>query len=163
MLAELSQRAPIIKCDHYLTIKGGLTNRVYAGRYDDVNPFFTESEAKCLNLYAAVAEAHREGEFASKILDALHMPFPDEDTVQALTKTQLLDVGSTQDILWLAFDWDLILGITHTGLIIVATSPFQSGMFEDPSMSNEWYVLPDIAEEDEEIPEPMLKKKKFFL
>ncbi|KAG1739626.1 hypothetical protein EDD22DRAFT_851929 [Suillus occidentalis] len=163
MLAESSQRAPVVKCDHYLTIQGGLTKRVYAGRYDNVNPFFTESEAKCLNSYVAVAEAHGESQFASKILDALLMPFPDEDTVNALTETRLLDVGSTRDILRLAFDRDLILGIARTGLVIVATSPFQSEMFEDPSMPNEWRVLSDIAEEDEEMPKPKSKKKKFFL
>lgn len=163
MLAESSQRTPVIKCDHYLTIKGGLTQREYAGRYDDVNPFFTESEAKRLNSYAAVAEAHGEGQFASKILDALLMPFPDEDTVNALIESRLLDVGSTRDILRFAFDRDLVLGIARTGLVIVATSPFRSDMFDDPTMSDEWYVLSDIAEEDEEIPEPKPKKKKFFL
>ncbi|KAG1854017.1 hypothetical protein F4604DRAFT_1932988 [Suillus subluteus] len=63
---------------------GGYTNKIYSGCYNGVNPFFLESEAKCLNSYAAVAEAHGEPEFASKILDALLMPFPNKDTIYAL-------------------------------------------------------------------------------
>jgi hypothetical protein len=151
MLAEASTRAPIIKCDNILHIQGGLTKKTYAGRYDDVNPFFSESEAKRLNTYAAIAEAHGEPQLASKILDTLLMPFPDEDTISALTESRLLDVGSVRDILRLAFDRDLVLGIARTGLVIVATSPFRSEKFD------ERHVLSDIEEEEE--PKP----KKFFL
>jgi hypothetical protein len=161
MLAEASTRAKTIKCDHLLLIKGGLSNKDYAGQYDDVNPFFSETEAKRLNSYAAIAEAHGEPELASKILDALLMPFPDEDTVSALTESRLLDVGTSRDILRLAHDRDLVLGIARTGLVIVATSPFRTEMFDDPIHSKEWYVLSDIDEEGEE-PQPP-KSKKFFL
>jgi len=61
----------------------------------------------------------------------------------------------------MAFDRDLILGIAQTGLITVATSPFQSEMFDDPFLSKEWYILSDISEEDETDHKP--KSKKFFL
>ncbi|KAG2747822.1 hypothetical protein P692DRAFT_20875155 [Suillus brevipes Sb2] len=124
MLTEASTRAPIIKCDNMLHIQGGLTQKTYAGQYNDVNPFFSESEAKHLNSYAAIAEAHGEPSLASKIIDSLLMPFPDEDTVSALTESRLLDIGSARDILRLVNDRDLVLGITRTGLVVVATSPF---------------------------------------
>ncbi|KAG1830488.1 hypothetical protein DFJ58DRAFT_736960 [Suillus subalutaceus] len=138
-----------------------LAEATYSGRYDDVNPFFLESEARCLNSYATVAEAHGESEFASVIIDALLMPFPDEDTISVLTESRLLDVGSVHDILCLAFDRDLVLGIAQTRLVTVATSPFRSKMFEDPFLSDKWYVLSDIVEEEEQ--EPKSKSKKFFL
>ncbi|KAG2130521.1 hypothetical protein BD769DRAFT_1666825 [Suillus cothurnatus] len=51
--------------------------------------------------------------------------------------------------------------IAQTGLITVATSPFQSEMFDDPFLSKEWYILSDISEEDETDHKP--KSKKFFL
>jgi len=95
MLAKASTQVKTIKCDHLLLIKGGLSNKDYAGQYDDVNPFFSETEAKHLNSYAAVAKAHGEPELASKILDALLMPFPDEDTISTLTESQLLNVGTS--------------------------------------------------------------------
>ncbi|KAG2740852.1 hypothetical protein P692DRAFT_20880636 [Suillus brevipes Sb2] len=104
MLTEASTRAPIIKCDNMLHIQGGLTRKMYAGQYNDVNPFFSESESKRLNTYAAIAEAHSEPQLASKIINALLMPFPDEDTVSALTESRLLDVGSARDILHLVND-----------------------------------------------------------
>jgi len=66
-----------------------------------------------------------------------------------------------RDILRMAFDRDLVLGIARTGLVTVATSPFRSKMFDDPFLSKEWYVLSDIDEEGEE-PQPP-KSKKFFL
>jgi hypothetical protein len=159
MLAEASTRAPIIKCDDTLHIQGGLTHKTYAGQYNDVNPFFSESESKRLNTYAAIAEAHSEPRLASKILDALLMPFPDEDTVSALTESRLLEVGSTRDILRFVNDRDLVLGIARTGLVVIATSPFRSEMFEGPFYSKNWLSLPDIEEEDEDGPRP----KKFFL
>jgi len=84
MLAKASTRAETIKCDNMLHIKGGLSNKTYTGCYNDVNPFFSESEAKRLNSYAAIAKAHGEPELASKILDALLMPFPDEVTISVL-------------------------------------------------------------------------------
>jgi hypothetical protein len=89
-----------------------------------VNPFFSESEAKHLNSYAAIAEAHGEPSLASKIIDSLLMPFPDEDTISALTESRLLDIGSARDILRPVNDRDLVLGITRTGLVVIATSPF---------------------------------------
>ncbi|KAG1771694.1 hypothetical protein EV702DRAFT_1201871 [Suillus placidus] len=104
MLTEASTHTEIIKCDNMLHIKGGLTNTIYSGRYNDVNPFFSESKARCLNSYAAIAETHGEPELASKILDSLLMPFPDEDTISALTKSCLLDVGTVRDILHFVFD-----------------------------------------------------------
>jgi hypothetical protein len=159
MLAEASTRAPTIKCDNDLHIQGSLTHSTYAGRYRTVNPFFTESEAKRLNSYAAIAEAHNEPQLASKILDTLLMPFPDEDSVNALTESRLLDVGSARDILRLVNDRDLVLGIARTGLVVIATSPFRSEMFDDPILSKEWFTLSDL--EDEVTQEP--KPKKFFL
>lgn len=161
MLAEASRHAHTIKCDHFLHIQGGISPSTYLGRYEDANPFFSESECKRLNSYAAIAENHGEPIFGSKILDALLMPFPDEDTIRALTESRLLDVGTIKDILHLAFDRDLVLGIARTGLTTIATSPFRSEMFEDPFYSKEWFVLSDIAEEPEE--EPKSKAKKFFL
>ncbi|KAG1753436.1 hypothetical protein EDB19DRAFT_2021567 [Suillus lakei] len=141
MLAEASMCTGTIKCDNSLHIKGGLTHSTYAGCYKDVNPFFF-----------TIAEAHGEPELASKILDTLLMPFPDEDTISALTESHLLNVRTVCDILWFAFNQDLVLRIAHTGLVIVAISPFWSDVFEG-------YVLPDIAEEEEEPSKP----KKFFL
>ncbi|KIK32484.1 hypothetical protein CY34DRAFT_19020 [Suillus luteus UH-Slu-Lm8-n1] len=129
---------------HLINLLNTILSTLYAERYDNVNPSFTKSEAKYLNSYATVAEAHGEGEFVSKILNALQMPFLDEDTVHALMETQLLNVG------------------THTGLVIVATFSFQSNMFEDPLMSDEWYVLPNIIIKDEEIPESKPKKESSF-
>lgn len=161
MLAEASRHAHTIKCDHFLHIQGGISPSTYLGRYEDANPFFSESECKRLNSYAAIAENHGEPIFGSKILDALLMPFPDEDTIRALTESRLLDVGTIKDILRLALDRDLVLGIARTGLTTIATSPFRSEMFEDPFYSKEWFVLSDIAEEPEE--EPKSKAKKFFL
>ncbi|KAG2139787.1 hypothetical protein DEU56DRAFT_912053 [Suillus clintonianus] len=104
MLAEASMRAGTIKCDNSLHIKGGLMHSTYAGRYEDVNLFFSVSETKRLNSYSAIAEAHGEPELASKILDTLLMLFPDEDTISALTESRLLDVGTVHDILRFAFD-----------------------------------------------------------
>ncbi|KAG1832595.1 hypothetical protein F4604DRAFT_1945958 [Suillus subluteus] len=95
MLAEATNRTKIIKCDELLHIQGGYTNKIYSGHYDDVNPFFSESEAKRLNSYTAIAEAHREPELASKFLDALLMPCPNEDTIYALMDSRLLNVGNT--------------------------------------------------------------------
>jgi hypothetical protein len=132
MLAEASTHTPIVKCDNTLHIQGGLTKKTYAGHYDDVNSFFSESKAKCLYTYAAITEAHREPQLASKILNTLLMPFPDKDTVSALTESHLLNVGSVRDMLHLAFDQDLVLGIAHTGLVIVGTSPFRSDKFYKP-------------------------------
>jgi hypothetical protein len=86
MLAEASSCVETIKCGQTLHIQEGLTNKVYTRHYNDVNPFFLESEAKWMNSYAAIAKAYGEGELASKILDALLMPFPDEDTVSVLNE-----------------------------------------------------------------------------
>ncbi|KAG1779793.1 hypothetical protein EV702DRAFT_1195150 [Suillus placidus] len=162
MLTEASTRAKTTKCDHMLHIKGGLTHKFYSRHYDDVNPFFSENKAKCINSYAAIAEAHGEPELASKILDTLRMPFPDEDTISALTESRLLDVGTVRDILRFAFDRDLVLLIARTGLVVVATSPFRSDMFDNPAISHKWNVLTDIYETEEE-DQPKLKPKKFFL
>ncbi|KAG0701120.1 hypothetical protein DFH29DRAFT_876122 [Suillus ampliporus] len=156
-----SNRAKTINCDNMLHIKGGLAHKNYLGHYDNVNPFLSESEAKRLNSYAAIAEAHREPELASKILDTLLMPFPNEDIIGGLTESGLLNVRTVHDILHFAFDRDLVLWITQTGLVIVATSPFWSNMFDDVFMLNNWYVLPDIDEKEEEEEQP--KPKKFFL
>ncbi|KAG1862916.1 hypothetical protein C8R48DRAFT_773649 [Suillus tomentosus] len=87
------------------------------------------------------------------------MPFPDEDTISALTESHLLDVGTVKDILCLASDRDLVLGITRSGLTIIATSPFRSQMFEDPFYSKKWFVLSDIAEEPEDEPKSKAKKE----
>lgn len=67
MPTEASSHVGTIECDQTLHIQRGLTNKVYTGHYDNVNPFFSESEAKQMNSYAAIAKAHREGELASKI------------------------------------------------------------------------------------------------
>ncbi|KAG1855177.1 hypothetical protein DFJ58DRAFT_745538 [Suillus subalutaceus] len=142
MLAEATTHAKTIKCDNLLHIQGGLTE-------------------KRLNAYAAAAEAHGEPELASKILDALLMPFPNKDIVSTLTESQFLNIGTSQDILRLTHERDLVLGITCTGLAIVATSPFRSKKFDDLGFSNEWYILSDINEEDEE--DQHSKSKKFFL
>ncbi|KAG1856756.1 hypothetical protein F4604DRAFT_1931750 [Suillus subluteus] len=73
-------------------------------RKPPTTPKLSKSEAKHLNSYTAVAKAHREPELASKILDALLMPFPDEDTIYALMDSRLLNVGNTQDILHFAHE-----------------------------------------------------------
>jgi hypothetical protein len=99
MLAKASSQAPIIKCDNSLHIEGGLTPKVYKGQYEDVNPSFSQSKSKRLNSYAAILEHYGEPILASKVLEALLMPFPDEDTVSALTESRLLDVGTVRDIL----------------------------------------------------------------
>ncbi|KAG1850234.1 hypothetical protein DFJ58DRAFT_729330 [Suillus subalutaceus] len=136
MLVEATNRAKIIQCDESLHIQGSYTNKIYSGCYDDINPFFSESKAKHLNSYAAIAKAHGEPELASKILDALLMPFPDKDTIYALTDSRLLD-----------------------DLLLLLPSPFRSEMFDD-LVSKEWYVLSDIDKEEDEGP---TKLKKFFL
>jgi hypothetical protein len=161
MLAEASTLASTIKCDQMLHIQGGLTPKTYQGQYEDVNPFFSQSENKRLNSYAAIAEHHGEPILASKIIEALLMPYPDEDTISALVESRLLDIGSVRDILRLALDRDLVLEIARTGLTVIATSPFRSEMFEDPFYSKEWYSVSDIAEDPDE--EPKSKGKKFFL
>ncbi|KAG1769716.1 hypothetical protein EV702DRAFT_1049596 [Suillus placidus] len=161
MLAEASTQASTIKCDHMLHIQGGLTPKTYKGQYEDVNPFFSESENKCLNSYAAIVENHKEPILASKILEALLMPCPDEDTISALTESHLLDIGSVKDILHLALDRDLVLGITRTGLTVILMSPFRAEKFEDPFYSKEWFVLSDNSENSAKVPKS--KGKKFFL
>jgi hypothetical protein len=159
MLAEASTRAGTVKCDNLLHIQGGLTRKTYTGQYRTANLFFAESEANRLNTYAAICEAHREPQLGSKIIDALLMLFPDEDSVHALTESDLLNIGSTRDILCLVNDQDLMLSIMRTGLVVVATSPFRSKMFKGPFYSKNWLSLPDIKEEDEDGP----RLKKFFL
>lgn len=81
MFAEASSCMGTIKHDQTLHIQGGLSNKVYTGGYNDINLSFSESEAKQMNSYAAIAEAHGEGELATKILNTFLMPFSDEDTV----------------------------------------------------------------------------------
>ncbi|KAG1774933.1 hypothetical protein EV702DRAFT_1199773 [Suillus placidus] len=115
ILAKVSTQASTIKCGHMLHIQGGLIAKTYKGRYEDVNLFFSKSESKHLNSYAAIIENHGEPILASKILEALLMPCPDEDTVSALTESRLLDIGSVKDILCLALDRDLVLGIVCMG------------------------------------------------
>ncbi|KAG1723342.1 hypothetical protein EDB19DRAFT_1916168 [Suillus lakei] len=123
MLAEASNCAETIRYDSELHIKGGLTNQIYSGRYNDINLFFSESEAKCLNSYAAIAKAHREPELASKILDTLLMPFPDKDTINTLTESRLLNIGTVCEILHFAFDRDLVLriAVTHQTCLVART------------------------------------------
>jgi hypothetical protein len=99
MLVKASTCASTIKCDNILHIQGSLTHKTYAGQYNDINLFFSESESKYLNTYAAIAKAHAEPQLVSKILDALLMPFPDEDIISALTESCFLDVGRKYIIL----------------------------------------------------------------
>ncbi|KAG2740921.1 hypothetical protein P692DRAFT_20880955, partial [Suillus brevipes Sb2] len=139
MLTEASTLASTIKCNQTLHNQGGLTPKTYQGQYEDVNLFFSQSENKWLNSYAAIAEHHGEPILASKILEALLMPYPDEDTIGALVESRLLDIGSVHNILRLALDRDLVLEIARTGLTVIAISPFRSEMFEDPFYSKEWY------------------------
>ncbi|KAG1776138.1 hypothetical protein EV702DRAFT_1046308 [Suillus placidus] len=117
---------------HNFLNQGGLTPKTYKGQYEDVNLFFSESENKHLNLYAAIIEHHGEPILTSKILEALLMPCPDEDTISTLTKSCLLDIRSVKDILHLGLDRDLVLGIAHTGLNVISMSPFHAKKFEDP-------------------------------
>jgi hypothetical protein len=161
MLAKASSQASIINCDHLLHIEGSLTPAVYKGQYQDVNPFFSCSESKHLNSYAAIAEHHGEPQLASKIIEALLMPYPDEDTVSALVESRLLDVGAVRDILRMALDRDIVLRIVRTGLHVIPTSPFYAESFENPFYSKKWYSVSDIFEDPVE--EPKTKGKKFFL
>ncbi|KAG1777543.1 hypothetical protein EV702DRAFT_1045286 [Suillus placidus] len=161
MLAKASTQASTIKCDHMLHIQGGLTLRTYKGQYEDINQFFSKSENKCLNSYAAIVEHHGEPILASKILEALLMPCPDEDTISALTESCLLNIGSVKDILSLVLDWDLMLGIARTGLHVISMSPFRAKKFEDPFYSKEWYILSDNSENTAKVLKS--KGKKFFL
>jgi hypothetical protein len=92
-------------------------------------------------LYSAIAEHHGEPILTSKILEALLMPYPDKNTISALTESHLLNVGSVHDILRLALDCDLVLEIACTGLTVIATSPFHSEMFEVPFYSKKWYFI----------------------
>jgi hypothetical protein len=50
-------------------------------------------------------------------------------------------------------------GIAHTRLVIIATLPFHSEMFEGLFYSNNWLSLLDIEEKDKDRPKP----KKFCL
>ncbi|KAG2338263.1 hypothetical protein BDR05DRAFT_1004402 [Suillus weaverae] len=161
MLAEASTQASTIKCDHMLHIQGGLTPKTYKGQYEDMNPFFSKSKNKCLNLYTAIVENHGEPILASKILEALLMPCPDEDTISALTEFRLLNIGSIKDILRLVLDRDLVLGITCTGLTVISMSPFHAEKFEDPFYSKEWFILSDNSENSAKVLKS--KGKKFFL
>ncbi|KAG1759916.1 hypothetical protein EDD22DRAFT_848872 [Suillus occidentalis] len=161
MLAEASSQANIIKCDEILHIEGSLTPALYKGQYKNVNPFFSHSEGKRLNSYAAIAELHGEPQLVSKIIEALLMPYPDEDTVHTLVESRLLDVGAVRDILQMALDRDLMLCITRTGLHVILTSPFRTENFESPFYSKGWYSLSDISEDPYD--EPKTKGKKFFL
>ncbi|KAG1773722.1 hypothetical protein EV702DRAFT_1200855 [Suillus placidus] len=136
-------------------------SETYKGQYEDVNPFFSESENKHLNSYAAIVENHGEPILASKILEALLMPCPDEDTISALTESRLLDIGSVKDILRLTLDRDLVLRIARTGLTVISTSPFCAEKFEDPFYSKEWFILSDNSENPAKVPKS--KGKKFYL
>lgn len=63
------------------------------------------------------------------------MSFPDKDTVNALVKSWLLDIGSVHNILCMYLDQDLVLGIAYIGLYIIPTSLFHFKTFENPLYS----------------------------
>ncbi|KAG1848669.1 hypothetical protein F4604DRAFT_1687631 [Suillus subluteus] len=126
MLTEATSMSPILSCDKLDHIKGSIPTSFFIGKYIDVNPFFTPSECRRLNAYISVACFHGEHEFASRLSDALLMPFPDEDIVGELTTSHTFDTGTFDNIISAAQDLDHVLKVHRSGIIVLKTSPFCS-------------------------------------
>ncbi|KAG1888099.1 hypothetical protein F4604DRAFT_1916011 [Suillus subluteus] len=131
-------------------IKGNLPKSFFIGRYNEVNPFITPSEARRFNAYIAIAHFHGEDDFTSKLEDTLLMPFPDEDIIRAMAECDLLDMGTTEQIIQFAQDRDKVLNVKCTSLIIISTSPFWTEYLNGPSsLPSFWFKLSGIDEEEE--------------
>ncbi|KAG2750374.1 hypothetical protein P692DRAFT_20873311 [Suillus brevipes Sb2] len=126
----------ILSCDKQDHIKGQISPSFFVGKYSDINPFFSSSEARRLNAYIAVACFHGGTKFASRLSDTLLMPFPDEDIVGELTTSHILDTGTYDEIISAARDLDHVLKINHSGFVMLKISPFHTeyidGMISGP-------------------------------
>ncbi|KAG1845846.1 hypothetical protein F4604DRAFT_1936768 [Suillus subluteus] len=131
MLSEASNMLPILK----------------------FNPFITLHEAQHFNAIITVARFHGEDKFASKLEDSLLMPFPDpnEDIMGAMAECDLLDTGSTEQILQFARDRDKVLNVKRSSIVVIATSPFRTEYFDGPSsLPSTWYELSGIDYDEED-------------
>lgn len=112
MLTEASTMSSILSCDKQDHIKGQISPSFFVGKYSDVNPFFSSSEARRLNAYIAVARFH--------------------DIVGELTTSHILDTGTYDEIISAARDLDHVLKITRSSLVVLKTSPFRTEYIDAP-------------------------------
>jgi hypothetical protein len=83
----------------------------------DVNPFFSPTEAECLNTFISVAHFHSKDAFTSALTDTLLMPYPDKDTICALVTSGLLDTSV----------WNHISILQHPLILFFLWMNFETG------------------------------------